>query len=318
MNRLIVVLSLVRGATKRHRHLGGLIMRRIKGKVRIVQLLALGAAAVEHLSSRKAEHIVAGRTSPLLVDSGETFSEIALDGIDIAAKGSLLLRVAFGLPDLKCALGELEHCIKRVFRLGILGKNLVVSLHSVFPTSLAIGRVSRLELHLADVVDLRSGDVGLHILVEHRLDEFLDLFSQFARRSRPAGLRILDEHVNRMVERTGSVALATLLNTKKQIRNLRLVGLAAINLLFNLFPKHLRKQVTTSRHRRLADQPFRTVGIKFKKLLVDFLKLRQILVHKLLRTRDVALSHLGMGLERNGTTVHEKKIAHPKHAVSAG
>ena len=318
VNRLIVVLGLVRGTAERHGHLRGLIVRRIEGEVRIVQLLALGAAAVEHLATRKAKHVVTGRTRPLLVDSGEAFRKIALDRIDIATQGSLLLRVAFGLPHLKCTLSELEHGIKRVLRLRIQREHLVVSLDRILPTGLAVGRVRRLELHLADVVDLRGGDVGLDVLIEHRLDKLLDLLRQFAGGSRPAGLRILHKHVNGMVERTGSIALGTLFHTEEQIRDLSLVGLASVKLLLNLLPEHLRKQVAASRHRRLTDQPLRAVWVKLKELLVDVLQLGKVLVDKFLRTCDVALRHLGMRLERDGATIHEKEIAHPKHAVGTG
>ena len=214
MDGLIVILGLVRGAAERHRHLRGLIVRGIETEIGIVEFLALGAAAVQRLTGGKTEHIVPRRASPLLVEAGEALGEIAFDRIDVAAERGFGLGVAFGLPDLKDALSKFEYRIQRILRLGIKGQHFMVRLHGIGPARLTIGGIGGLELHLADIVDLRGGDVRLDVLLEHVLDEFLDLLSQFAGGRRPCRFGVLDEHVDRMVERTCAIALPAFLDAK--------------------------------------------------------------------------------------------------------
>ena len=224
-------------------------MRGIQAEIHIIEVLALGAAARGHFAARHAQHVIARRTGPFRVHAGEALGEIPLHRIALAAERRLLLRVARLAPQLEVAFRELGDGPHGVLRLRILRQDLVVRLLRVGPARLAEGGVRGLELHLTHVVDLRGRDVGLHLLVERRLHELANRLGKFAGGGGPGRFRIFHEHVDRVVERAGAVALVALLHAKEQIRDLRLVGLLLLRLLLGLLPEHLREQIAAARHR---------------------------------------------------------------------
>ena len=317
MQGLAVVLGLERRAAEGHRHLRRLVVRGVQAEIRVVQALALRAAARGHLAPGEAEHVVADLPGPLRVHAGEALGEIPLHSVAVQPETRLLLRVAGFPPGLKVALGEMRHGLHRVLRLGVLRKHLVERLDRILPAGLAVRGVRRLELHLADVVDLRGRHVRLDVLLVAVLDELADRLGQLARRGRPARFRVLHEHVDRVVERAGAVALRAALRAEEEILDLVVVGLGLLELPLDLVPKHLREKIAAVRHRREAYHALSPVRVERLQLLVDVLELGKVLVDQLLRSGDVAARHLRMGLEGDGLAEAHYQVVHPQEPVGA-